>query len=74
MAHSHTSRIRGTGSYVPERRVTNEEVATQFALDGHDVFRVTGIRARHWSAEEETCSHLAERAARQALESSGLVE
>lgn len=72
MAYSHTSRIRGTGSYVPERRVTNEEVATQFALQGGDVFRVTGIRARHWSTHEETCSHLAERAARQALESSGL--
>lgn len=72
MAHSHTSRIRGTGSYVPERRLTNEEVATQFALEGRDVFRVTGIRARHWSQDDETCSHLAERAARQALESSGL--
>lgn len=72
MVHSHTSRIRGTGSYVPERRVTNEEVATQFALEGRDVFRVTGIRARHWSQAGETCSHLAERAARQALESSGL--
>ncbi|MXX09989.1 MAG: ketoacyl-ACP synthase III [Nitrospira sp. SB0677_bin_15] len=72
MAHSHTSRIRGTGSYVPERRVTNEDVATQFALEGHDVFKVTGIRARHWSQADETCSHLAERAARQALESSGL--
>lgn len=72
MVHSYASRIRGTGSYVPERRVTNEEVATQFALHGRDVFRVTGIRARHWSPAEETCSHLAERAARQALESSGL--
>ncbi len=72
MAHSHTSRICGTGSYVPERRVTNEEVATQFALEGRDVLRVTGIRARHWSQADETCSHLAERAARQALESSGL--
>ncbi len=72
MAHSYTSRICGTGSYVPERRVTNEEVATKFALHDQDVFRVTGIRARHWSQADETCSHLAERAARQALESSGL--
>ena len=72
MPHSYTSRICGTGSYVPERRVTNEEVATQFALHDQDVFRVTGIRARYWSRADETCSHLAERAARQALESSGL--
>ncbi len=72
MPYSYTSRIRGTGSSIPERRVTNEEVATQFALHHQDVFRVTGIRARHWSQADETCSHLAERAARHALESSGL--
>ena len=72
MPHSSASRICGTGSSVPERRVTNEEVATQFALHDRDVFRVTGIRARYWSQADETCSHLAERAARQALESSGL--
>ncbi len=72
MTYAYTSRIRGTGSYIPERRVTNQEVATQFALHDRDVFRVTGIRARHWSPAGETCSHLAERAARQALESSGL--
>ncbi len=72
MPHSYTSRICGTGAYVPERRVPNEEVATQFALHDQDVFRVTGIRARYWSQAGETCSHLAERAARQALESSGL--
>lgn len=72
MSHSYTSRICGTGSYVPARRVTNEEVSTKFALHDQDVFRVTGIRARYWSEADETCSHLAERAARQALESSGL--
>lgn len=72
MAHFYTSRICGTGSYVPERRVTNEEVATKFALYDQDVFRVTGIRGRHWSRADETCSHLAERAARQALESAAL--
>ncbi len=72
MAHYYTSRICGTGSYVPERQVTNEEVATEFALHGQNIFRLTGIRARHWSHANETCSQLAERAARQALESSGL--
>ena len=72
MAPYYTSRICGTGSCVPERLVTNEEVARRFALPNHDVFRVTGIRARYWSQAEETCSQLAERAARQALESSGL--
>ncbi len=72
MAHRYTSRICGTGSYVPERQVTNEEVATQFALRDQDVFRVTGIRTRHWSQAHETCSQLAEQAARRALDDSGL--
>ncbi len=73
MTQDCTSRIRGTGSYVPERRVTNDEVAAHFALGPRrDVFRVTGIRTRHWSRAHETCSQLAERAARQALDSSGL--
>ena len=72
MPHACTSRICGTGSYVPERRVTNEEVTTKFTVHDQDVFRVTGIRARHWSQADETCSDLAERAARQALESASL--
>ncbi len=72
MTQGRTSRICGTGSYVPERQVTNEEVAAHFALGRRDVFRVTGIRTRHWSHAHETCSHLAEQAARRALDSSGL--
>ncbi len=72
MTDDSTSRICGTGSAVPERQVTNEDVATHFALGRQDVFRVTGIRTRHWSHAHETCSQLAERAAWQALDSAGL--
>ncbi len=72
MTHRYTSRICGTGSYVPERQVTNEEVAAHFALQNPDIFRVTGIRTRHWSQPHETCSHLAEQAARRALDDAGL--
>ena len=72
MIHDCTSRICGTGSYVPERQVTNEDVVAHFALGRQDVFRVTGIRTRHWSRAHETCSHLAEQAARRALDASGL--
>ncbi len=72
MTHRYTSRICGTGSCVPEQPVTNEDVAARFALGRHDVFRVTGIRTRYWSRAHETCSHLAEQAARRALESAGL--
>jgi len=72
MAHQYTSRICGTGSWVPERQVTNEEVAAHFAIRNQDIFRVTGIRTRHWSQAHETCSHLAEHAARLALDDAGL--
>ncbi len=72
MSRSYTSRICGTGSYVPPRRVTNEEVAAHFAVHDQDLFRVTGIRTRHWSQADEPCSRLAEHAARRALDASGL--
>ena len=64
-----SSRIIGTGSYLPDRLVTNEEVASHFGLANADVFRVTGIKTRHWCHPRETCSDLAEQAARRALTS-----
>lgn len=72
MTQGFTSRIRGTGSCLPTRQVTNEEVIEKFGLPARDVFRVTGIRTRYWSDADEPCSHLAEQAARQALDSSGV--
>jgi 3-oxoacyl-[acyl-carrier-protein] synthase-3 len=55
--------IIGTGSYLPERIVSNEELA-------HTVD--TGIRARHIAAEDEKTSDLATIAARRALEAAGI--
>jgi 3-oxoacyl-[acyl-carrier-protein] synthase III len=66
------SQIKGTGSYLPDRIVSNEEVASFFGLPDEDVFRVTGIKARHWCSKDQTCSDLAEEAARRALGASGL--
>jgi 3-oxoacyl-[acyl-carrier-protein] synthase-3 len=66
------SRIIGTGSYVPPRIVTNEEVSRRVGLDAEGIFRRTGIRARHWAADDECTSHLAEMAARRACESAGV--
>lgn len=72
MTQGYTSRICGTGSALPKRQVTNEEVVKAFGLPPRDVFRVTGIRTRYWSDADESCSQLAEQAARQALEASGV--
>jgi len=52
--------------------IDNLSIASQFDLQNDDVFRVTGIRTRHWVREDEQCSDLAAQAARQALAAAGL--
>jgi 3-oxoacyl-[acyl-carrier-protein] synthase-3 len=70
------SRITGTGSYLPPKRVTNEELAAQLAADGVEtsdqwIVERTGIRARHFAEADVTSSDLALPAARAALEAAG---
>ena len=53
------SRIVGTGSYLPPKRVTNAELAEQLAADGVDtsdqwILERTGIRARHFAEPDVT--------------------
>jgi len=67
------SRITGTGSFLPPRRLTNEALAAQLALDGIEtsdqwIVERTGIRARHFAAPDVGSSDLAVAAARRALE------
>ncbi|MBM4124405.1 MAG: beta-ketoacyl-ACP synthase III [Nitrospira sp.] len=66
------SKIVGTGSYLPPRVVSNEEVGLGLGVDPESVYRLTGIRVRHWAGEEQATSHLAEEAARRACEAAGL--
>ena len=71
------SRILGTGSYLPEQRLTNAELAAQLARDGVEtsdewIVERTGIRARHFAAPDQTSSDLALPAARAALEAAGV--
>src|SRR3954462_7965988 len=73
---SRYSRITGTGSYLPPRRVTNADLATELAARGVEtsdqwIVERTGIRARHFAAPEVTSSDLAVQAARQAMEAAG---
>lgn len=70
------SRITGTGSYLPPKRVTNEDLAAQLAADGIEtsdqwIVERTGIRARHFAEPDVTSSELALPAARAALEAAG---
>ncbi|NUT97843.1 MAG: beta-ketoacyl-ACP synthase 3 [Saccharothrix sp.] len=63
----------GTGSYLPERVVTNDEIA-ELVTDATPewVLAKTGIRTRRWAAPDEATSDLAARAARRALEAAHL--
>jgi 3-oxoacyl-[acyl-carrier-protein] synthase-3 len=70
------SRITGTGSFLPPRRVTNAELAEELAGRGVEtsdqwIVERTGIRARHFAAPEVTSSDLGAEAARRALEAAG---
>ncbi|HEY4083284.1 MAG TPA: beta-ketoacyl-ACP synthase III [Burkholderiaceae bacterium] len=72
------SRILGTGSHLPARRVTNDDLAAQLAADGIEtsdawIIERTGIRARHFAEAHVGASDLALPAARAALEAAGMI-
>lgn len=64
--------ITGTGRYVPQRCVTNEELAAQIGGDAAWIEQRTGIRQRHFAADDESASALGTHAARAALDDAGL--
>jgi 3-oxoacyl-[acyl-carrier-protein] synthase III len=70
------SRITGTGSYLPPRRLSNDEMAKMLAARGIEtsdawIVERTGIRARHFADDGVNSSDLALHAARHALEAAG---
>ena len=74
---SRYSRITGTGSYLPPRRVTNDDLAIELAAKGVEtsddwIVERTGIRARHFAAAHVTSSDLGVEASRRALEAAGV--
>ena len=64
--------IAGTGSALPARRVTNDELAQTVDTSDEWIVARTGIRARHIAGEGETTGTLATLAATRALEAAGL--
>lgn len=62
------ARILGTGSYLPQQRVTNDDLAQRIDTSDEWIFSRTGIKARHIAADHEKCSDLAAFAAQRALE------
>lgn len=66
------SRITGTGSYLPERVLTNEELAETIDTTHDWIVERTGIHKRHIVADGQTTVDMAEAAARNALEAANL--
>ncbi|HYW55986.1 MAG TPA: beta-ketoacyl-ACP synthase III [Polaromonas sp.] len=71
------SRITGTGSYLPPRRLSNAELAAELAAKGVEtsdqwIVERTGIRARHFAAPDVCSSDLGLEAAKNALQAAGL--
>ena len=71
------SRITGTGSHLPPRRVTNADLVADLAAQGIEtsdewIVSRTGIRARHFAAPDVACSDMALDASRHALKAAGL--
>ncbi|MET8682589.1 ketoacyl-ACP synthase III [Streptomyces sp. NPDC004732] len=64
--------VLGTGHYVPDRIVSNDEVGAPAGVEGEWIVRKTAIRERRWAAPGQATSDLAVEAARSALESAGI--
>ena len=70
------SRITGTGSYLPPRRLSNADLVAELARTGVEssdewIVERTGIRARHFAAAGVSSSDLALQACQQALAAAG---
>jgi 3-oxoacyl-[acyl-carrier-protein] synthase-3 len=71
------ARVAGTGSYLPEQRLTNQDLVERLAKTGLEtsdewITTRSGISARHFAAENELTSDLAVKAAQAALTSAGI--
>lgn len=64
--------VRGCGGYVPDRIMTNHELAQMVDTSDEWIYTRTGIRQRHIAAPGETTASMGIRAARAALDSAGM--
>ena len=64
--------VQGCGAYLPERIVTNDELAHKVETSDEWIQQRTGIRQRHIAADGEFTSHLALKASQRALDHAGI--
>lgn len=66
------SKILGTGSYLPEKILTNQDLESMMDTSDEWITARTGIKRRHIAHEDDTTAGLAIHAAKRALESAGI--
>ncbi|MEW6313281.1 MAG: beta-ketoacyl-ACP synthase III [Pseudomonadota bacterium] len=66
------SRVAGTGSYLPEKILTNADLERMVETSDEWIVARTGIRERHIAADAEVTSDLAMHASRHAIEAAGV--
>jgi 3-oxoacyl-[acyl-carrier-protein] synthase-3 len=66
------SRIAGTGSYLPAKSLSNQEIEQRIDTSDEWIFSRTGIRSRCVAADNEKASDLALHASRRAMEAAGV--
>jgi 3-oxoacyl-[acyl-carrier-protein] synthase-3 len=66
------ARIVGTGSYLPEKVLTNHELSQRVDTTDEWIATRTGIRQRHIAADDENASDMALHAAHRALDAAGI--
>jgi len=64
---THYSRIAGTGSYLPEKRLTNFDLEKMVETSDSWIVERTGISARHIASDHETNAFMSTQAAKRAL-------
>lgn len=66
------TRIIGTGSYLPERVISNRDAGAALNMGSDTIVRLTGIQKRRWADPSQASSDLALEASRGALDAAGL--
>ncbi|MDQ2855243.1 MAG: ketoacyl-ACP synthase III [Acidobacteriota bacterium] len=59
--------ITGSGAWLPENVVDNEDLAQRLAIDAERIFKSSGIRSRRWAGQDTTTSSLGSRALERAI-------
>ncbi len=66
------ARIAGTGSYLPEKVLTNQDLEKMVDTSDQWIQERTGIKKRHIAGDDEFTCDLAEKAARNAIDAAGI--